>query len=154
MKIGLVAPSDAGVVWTVAKPLLELSVPYSGGRYTIEDMYEDISRGNQHLWLIATDENPREPIAAFTTRIIEYPSLKVLSCQFCGGEGLPDWIDAVDDILARFARDGGCSDIEMTGRPGWSRVLPEQWRTEFTLYRRPVLNDQLPSSGTEAPGAE
>ncbi len=136
IKIGLIAPSDAGLVWSLAASLLELAVPYSGGRYTLEDMYDQISRGDQLLWLVA--ENPRQPIAAFTTRVVEYPSSKSLSCQFCGGERMDEWISQCDDLLARFAKDAGCDFIELTGRPGWSRKLPTPWAEEFRLYRRPI----------------
>lgn len=150
MRIGLVAPSDAALVWNLAKPFLEKSMPYSGGRYDIDAMYEQIRQGTQQLWMIA-DEDARNPIAAFTTRVIEYPRLKTLSCQFCGGHGVRDWAEQVDDLLNNIAREFGCTAIEMTGRKGWTRVLPSSWKEEFILYRREVTSAELPPPQSDEP---
>lgn len=142
MKVGLIAPDDVTTVWLLAAPHLEKSVPHSGGRYTLEDMYKQLLSGEQHLWLVS--DKPGQTVAAFTTRVLTYPSLKVLSCQFCGGlNRMDEWIDAVDDILNRFAADAGCTAIEMTGRPGWTRKLPELWFEEYRTYRRPVTDASI-----------
>jgi hypothetical protein len=153
MIIGIVSPTLAQSRWDLFAPMLDKSVPYSGGRYELKDMFDQIQSGEQHLWLVSDGE---KPLAAFTTRIIHYPQFKALSCQFCGGENrMDEWIDDADTILARFAQDGGCAAIEMTGRAGWSRKLPDPWFEEFRIYRRPVLtHDQLQALGDFHPPPE
>src|SRR6478609_8784585 len=147
MRIGIVAPSDASLVWTLAGPLLEKSTEWSGGRYDLNAIYEQIKSGEQTLWLVS--ERPREPIAAFTTRVLVYPLVTVLSCQFCGGQNrMDEWIVQCDEILNRFARDAGCTMIELAGRAGWSRKLPEPWLEEARLYRRSVTHEQGRRAGT------
>lgn len=141
------------MVWGFAKPMLERAVAVSNGRMTIDKLHDQIRSGSQHLWLIA--ENTRHPVAAFTTRIVDYPEGKMLNVQFLGGERMAEWVNQVDDLLNRVAIDAGCTmGIELTGRKGWKRALPSTWSEEFTSFRRPVLNDKPLSSGTAEPSGE
>lgn len=148
MDIGMATPDQASKLWDLVGPMLDKSVPYSGGRYSLVDMFNQIMSGEQFLWLVTESDNL---VAAFTTRVVSYPRFRALSCQFCGGDNrMDEWIEQADEILHNFAKDGDCTILEMTGRPGWARKLPEPWAEEFRLYRRPV-NDKPHASGSGPP---
>lgn len=99
--------------------------PALDGTYGIDDVRADIDAGRAQLW-------PLERSAA-VTRIHDCPKQSILRIWLAGG--------AMDDLLANmwkleaFAREVGCTAIELEGRRGWERVMPDFELVSVTLRR-------------------
>ena len=62
------------IVWADASKLLNMAIQTSKGKYHIDDIYSDITKGFYDLWLIIDDKGDDKVVAAITTRIITYPN--------------------------------------------------------------------------------
>lgn len=108
--------------WKRCAPWLERALD---GTYAIQDVWTDVWAGRAQFW-------PLERSAA-VTRIHDYPQASVLRIWLAGGE--------MDDLLANmwrleeFARETGCKAIELEGRKGWERVMPDFRLVSVTLRR-------------------
>jgi hypothetical protein len=135
--VSLVPPAMVPDVWNEVAPILNRALKTAGGRYRIDDLFMECFQGQQHLW-VAMD-NVKNIIGALTTRFIEYPGRRMLSGQFCAGVRMRDWQDEMLSTLDSWAKDGGCTGFEMTGRGGWERVLKNYgWRKIAVVYEKVI----------------
>ena len=104
-------------------PFLAEAVAESAGEYEVADLFAEIARNRMQLWIIGDAERLR---GGLVTRVAVYPRKQVLQLLYLGGDGLADWVDDLDQELSGFARAQGCQRIEVTGRPGWGRILPQR----------------------------
>jgi hypothetical protein len=114
--ISLVPGQDIYHVWPRAATLLEPAVERSHGRWTIMDLFDSIVGERQQLWIAFDD---RGVIACVTTQVISYPSLKMLACQFAGGEDMEAWWTPMRETIESYASDIGCGGVEAGGRFGF-----------------------------------
>ena len=63
------------IVWADVSGMLNKAIETSEGKYHIDDIYEDLTKGYYNLWLVIDNKRDEKVIAAITTRIIEYLSL-------------------------------------------------------------------------------
>jgi hypothetical protein len=139
MQVSLIPQEALPVVVPRVLPMLSRAVSYSGGRYTIGDLREELLDQRRQLWVVFEPEKADlNVVAAFTTQIGEYPQRRVLRVDFLAGESMGDWIMQVQHMLTRYAVDHECSGLEMTGRSGWIGHLEKLgWQTAFvTLEKR------------------
>ena len=114
-------PKDAlDIVWADASGLLNKAIHTSKGKYHIDDIYHDLTKGLYSLWLVIDDKGDDKVIAAITTRIIEYPSKKAMALDWVGGKRMNDWLPLVLEKINSFAKDCGCEHLEGYGRKAWS----------------------------------
>lgn len=121
MKISLVPKEEVIHVWGTVEKLLERAVAYSNGRFDTVDLYMDILKGDQTLW-IAFDED-RKIHAAATMRVVQYPGMKVLRIESLAGGKMAEWVADAHTTASRYGKESGCSRIEAFGRKGWQRVF-------------------------------
>ena len=75
-------------------------------------------------------------IAAFTTRLIQYPRRRALALDWVGGTQMKEWEDQLIDTMKRYGNELGCSHLEGYGRKGWGRALKKYgFYPEYIAYR-------------------
>lgn len=121
------------MVWPAVERILGPHIDFiSSGRYALSDIREEVERCEQALWLVMVPEI----IAVATTRVIDYPRKRMLSCQFCAGEKVELWLKPLHEKLEAFRKDCGCVGQEMTGRHGWRPFLKKlNWKKgDWSMY--------------------
>ena len=136
MNVSVVLPEHYEAVWPLIEQYMDGAAEYTYGRFKTADIYNDLIRGHQQLW-IAYDEG--DIYGVVVTELINYPQMRTLVMHFTGGRKLPKWKNEMLQLLQRFAKDNGCSVIESYGRPGWGRVFERDgYKARFVYYELPV----------------
>ena len=111
------------------KPYIEAALEYTGGTHDIIDIYEGLYKGTMQLW-------PAEK-SCLVTEIINYPKMKCLNI-FLGGGDLTEIMSMHEDVIL-WAKDQGCSALNMTGRFGWKKPLLEYgWKPMHSSYVKEI----------------
>lgn len=139
MALEMVVGEAIPVVWTrfgVAQ-LFRDSEWRAGGRWTADHLFETITAGHMHLWLIIENINGQELIkAALITDIRPYETgFKACHIVAIVGEEPRAWIN-LRSALEAWAKRSGCEAIETIGRIGWKRVIPDWKATHIFLEKR------------------
>lgn len=138
IKISAVPPDMVGDYWGLALPLLAKAFKYSSSKVDPEDVYEDLMKGNQSLWIVF-EGTPINVIGAFTIRIKTYPAGAALCGEHLGGERLNEWADDLFEIMERYARDLGINNLELIGRRGWEKILkPKGWEAKLVIFEKEI----------------
>lgn len=102
-------------MWPHALPLLAPTIAM-GGENTPAAIYAALLEGRMVLW--------RNDWAYAVTRWEDWP-LGRTAYVIVGGREPKAWIRDAVAVWKQWARDLGCTQIRMTGRPGWQRLVPE-----------------------------
>lgn len=118
-------------LWPHARPHIER---FSAETQLIsaDDLYRDISTGHKQLWMTEADGVVR---AVVVTQV--YPTLKGPICcvwAACGDSGIESLLAVLAEI-EKWARSMNCVALEIRGRKGWKRVLPEFEQTGILLEK-------------------
>jgi hypothetical protein len=118
-------------LWLHAKPHIER---FSSETMLIspDDMYRDISTGDKQLWMTEAEGIVN---AVVITQI--YPTQKGSICcvwAACGNSGIESLVKVLGEI-EKWARSIDCVALEIRGRKGWSRVLPQFKQTGVLLEK-------------------
>ena len=129
------------IVWGDVSSMLNKAITTSAGKYHIDDIYYELTKGYYNLWLIVDNKDGEKVIAAITTRIIWYPNRKAMAMDWIGGKRMMEWLPMAMEKLTDFAKDCGCSHLEGYGRKAWSKVLKKyNWKPEYIAYRMEINN--------------
>lgn len=140
IRISPIRPEFVDVIWPEVVRMLEPSIETSNGKFTIEDIREEIARGDLVLWIILQDKTP---VAFYTTRLIEYPGRRAMAMDWVGGSGVLSWRNAALDMMEEHARANGCEHLEGYGRLAWGRILKRRgWKPEYVAYRMELSDGQ------------
>lgn len=140
MIISLIPPEEVGRVWEDAAVFIDAAWDRAPGHYRSIDILDRIIQGVEQLWGIFDEE--LHLITAFTTRIDNYPLSKRLVISCLGGEKVSEWYEEMFEILKRFAKDQGCSYIEMNGRRGWEFYANKtRWKEVYSTFQFKVEED-------------
>jgi len=120
---------NINLVWPDVNGFILKALKYSDGKYNLSDIKEGIESGRMQLF-IAVDNFP---IAAAVTEITDFPQKRVLSITLVGGERMEEWLHLMNQLEA-WAKDAGCEQIELFGRPGWEKVLG--WDKTYTALKK------------------
>lgn len=138
IEVTAVPQAVVDVVWPDVAPLLEKAVATAGGRYSVESVYTEIVAGNLALWIVMDDA---KPIAALTTRVIDFPLKRTLSVDWIAGERMAEWLPRVNELFTEYAKSYGCTQLEGRGRKGWLRELSKLgWEQDYVAYRMEIKN--------------
>ena len=121
LKAHLLDPDDVGYVWDKVEPILARVVPRSEGELETEDILDLVTEGRMQLWIVAED---KEIIAALVTQIITYRQKKLLRLVSLAGEDFSMFKHFLD-MVQSFAIQKDCTALELWGRKGWKKLLPE-----------------------------
>ena len=92
---------------------IEDALEYSGGTHVFADIVAGCVSGNMQLW-------PAER-ACMVTELVVFPQKKVVNVFLAGGD--LDQIEDMQESIAQWARQQGCTAATISGRPGWTKVL-------------------------------
>jgi hypothetical protein len=111
---------------------LRKALALGGDTHTVEDIVSGVRSGALQAF---SSEN-----AFVVTEIGFAPRKKWLNVLVAAGD-----LDEVMDLqpqIAEFGRRHDCEFMTMTGRRGWSRVLPDHgWRETGVMYALPLTED-------------
>jgi hypothetical protein len=88
---------------------------------TLEQVCDEVVRGVAQLWAVLDGE---QVLAAFLTSILLEDGVRSVSVFALGGKELPNWADALDSEMLKFAKSQDARRVRFAGREPWSRVLP------------------------------
>ena len=120
MKHTLVAPEDIDTIWDDVEGLIKKA---SDDLLNYIDIYKLLREGTFLLWIITDDNNAI--VTAMTLMFQKYPRDTSLRIVTCGGEKMKEWLNEFLEKIEVFAKDRGCSYIDIDGRSGWSKVLKD-----------------------------
>lgn len=128
-------PEDkVDAVWPQASAMIELATKTMKNKYKASDVKQDIADGKLRLWVAIKGS---DIVAAFTTRIIQYPERRALAIDWIGGKQMRGWLKPSLDTAQKYAREFDCKHIEGYGVRAWGRVLkPHGWEEEYISYRK------------------
>lgn len=145
MILSAVHPAVIGFCAERCIELLRPAEPYARGRYTAEQLLGMAqSMPDTTLWVAY--ESADDIVAAFVTKIIEYPNM--LSLYFLAAGSVPHsmktWFPLAKKTFTEYARKCKCSRIEALGRPGWTRFLRKyQVKADMTLLELDIGRRRL-----------
>ena len=132
MKAHLIQPEDVAYLWDDVGPMLARVTERSEGEMEPDDYLETLTQGAMQLW-IATEE--KNITLAMVTQIISYPQKKVLRVIAISGERFIEAHSQFNDIVETFAVNVGCSSMELWGRKGWKKMLPD-WKDSYIVFTK------------------
>ena len=133
LKAHLLDPDDVEYVWEKVEPILARVVSRSEGELETGDILGLVTEGHMQLWIVA--EN-KEIIAALVTQIITYPQKRILRLVSLAGEDFNKFKHFLD-MVQSFAIQKDCTALELWGRKGWKKLLPE-WKSEYIVYTKDI----------------
>ena len=134
MKVSLVPQEAIGSVWKDVDEILKRAVDTVKDKSEVIDILTGVYEGMYALWVVMNEDD--KIIAAFTTRLIQYPRRRALALDWVGGTQMKEWEDQWVDTMKRYANELDCSHIEGYGRKGWGRALKKYgFYPEYIAYR-------------------
>ena len=131
LKAQIVQPEDVAYIWEEVAPLLEKVQEHTEGEFETDDYLEPLTHGDMHLW-IATEYSDVK--AAMVTQFAIYPQKNILRIVSMAGDDFEE-IRGFQDMIEAFAVRMGCSALEMWGRKGWKKLLPD-WNDTYIVYTK------------------
>ena len=119
-------------------PYLAKSEEWTRGRSKVDDLLRFLLNGQMQLWVVFSQEENRI-FGHVITEVKTYPQCKMLVVQYCAGEEnhMQYCEDEMYNLLDRFAKDAGCSGIELIGRPGWGKHVKKRgYEVQSVMYQK------------------
>jgi hypothetical protein len=125
------------ILWDKIVPMLEGPIEHSNNELSVEGILEDIMDERMLLLTISKD---RELVACITVEQKTFVTgKKILSATTAGGTGMSEWVEELNNVLELLAKDYGCDDIYIVGRPGWEKALNKlNYKKIHTVVSRKV----------------
>ncbi len=134
MRVSLVPQEAIGSVWKDVDGILKRAVDTVKDKSEVIDILTGVYEGMYALWVVMNEDD--KIIAAFTTRLIQYPRRRALALDWVGGTQMKEWEDQLIDTMKRYGNELGCSHLEGYGRKGWGRALKKYgFYPEYIAYR-------------------
>jgi len=134
LRVSLVPKEAVGSVWKDVDEILKRAVDTVKDKSEVIDILTGVYEDMYALWVVMNDDD--KVIAAFTTRIIQYPRRRALALDWVGGTQMKEWEDQLIDTMKRYGNELGCSHLEGYGRKGWGRALKKYgFYPEYIAYR-------------------
>ena len=134
MRVSLVPKEAVGSVWKDVDEILNRAVDTVKDKSEVIDILTGVYEDMYALWVVMNDDD--KVIAAFTTRLIQYPRRRALALDWVGGTQMKEWEDQLIDTMKRYGNELGCSHLEGYGRKGWGRALKKYgFYPEYIAYR-------------------
>ena len=131
MKAQIVQPEDIAYIWEEVAPLLEMVKEHTEGELETDDFLEPLTHGDMHLW-IATEDSAVH--AVMVTQFVIYPQKNILRIISLAGDDF-EKIRNFQGMIEGFAIKNECTSLEMWGRKGWKKLLPD-WRDTYIVYTK------------------
>lgn len=132
MKAHLISPEDVPYIWDDVGPMLARIQEHSEGELETDDFLDQLMMGGMQLW-IATED--KKIIMSMVTQIIKYPQKKILRIIAISGENFKELHAKFNDMVEAFAIKHQCSALELWGRKGWKKMLPD-WNSDYIVFTK------------------
>jgi len=130
MLIELVPVAMIDDLWPRVKDIVALT---DDAVLNSEDVLNYLQTGQWRLWVALEDG---KIVAAMTVEFFYYPRDKVCRVVTLGGKMMKGWLtDNHQQAVENWAKGQGCSYIDVYGRKGWKKVLPE-YKEDCILLRK------------------
>ena len=131
MKAHIVQPEDVAYIWEEVAPLLEMVKEHTEGELETDDFLEPLTHGNMQLWIATEDKDIH---AVMVTQFVIYPQKNILRIISLAGDDF-EKIRNFQEMIEGFAIKNECTALEMWGRKGWKKLLPD-WRDTYIVYTK------------------
>ena len=131
MKAHIVQPEDVAYIWEEVAPLLEMVKEHTEGELETDDFLEPLTHGNMQLWIATEDKDIH---AVMVTQFVIYPQKNILRIISLAGDDF-EKIRNFQEMIEGFAIKNQCTSLEMWGRKGWKKLLPD-WRDTYIVYTK------------------
>ena len=131
MKARIIQPEDVAYVWEEVAPLLDTVKEHTEGELETDDFLEPLTHGDMQLW-IATEGSTVHGV--MVTQLIPYPQKKILRIISLAGDNFEE-LREFQEMIEAFAVKTGCTALEMWGRKGWKKLLPD-WEDTYVVYTK------------------
>ena len=131
MKARFIQPEDVAYVWEEVAPLLDTVKEHTEGELETDDFLEPLTHGDMQLW-IATEGSTVHGV--MVTQLIPYPQKKILRIISLAGDNFEE-LRGFQEMIEAFAVKTGCTALEMWGRKGWKKLLPD-WEDTYVVYTK------------------
>lgn len=111
--------TEVGSVWGEVRPWIEAACKRNRGKYDAEDIRQGLLSGEDQLWIWKT----QTAFAIGITRLENYPKKRVCTIRIVTGTNAAEWQDETMETIKRWAKENGCSSMDLCARPGWARRL-------------------------------
>ena len=118
MQIIPIHPHKAYYWWESIEKILLPAIKYAAGKYTIEDVKNDVMQNKSQVW-IAYDG---EIMGAAITQVANYPQKDMLIVICLAGKSFELWDNKLVEELVLYAKRIKCKGIEFLGRSGWVKM--------------------------------
>jgi hypothetical protein len=148
LRISSVPQNAVKLVWKDVDRVLNKSVATVKDKSDMIDVLDGVFDGTYALWVVLDEDD--NIVAAFTTRLIVYPSRRALALDWVGGTRMKEWADQMIDTMRQYAREVGCEHLEGYGRKGWGRFLEKYgFYPEYIAYRMELSDGQGQTTSTD-----
>ena len=131
MKARIIQPEDVAYVWEEVAPLLDTVKEHTEGELETDDFLEPLTHGDMQLW-VATEGSTVHGV--MVTQLIPYPQKKILRIISLAGDNFEE-LRGFQEMIEAFAVKTGCTALEMWGRKGWKKLLPD-WEDTYVVYTK------------------
>jgi hypothetical protein len=115
-----VDPAQVESIWPHVAHFIRRAMERGGmGRFA--DVERDVLTANAYLW-VAIEAGA--VLAAAVTQVTQQDDQRLCTIVACGGRDFARWGGRIAG-LEDYARAENCARIEIAGRPGWRRRLPD-----------------------------
>ena len=120
MDVFTVQPEDVDTHWKWVRMFL-YDVEKMAPGWTAEEVRKSLKRAESQLWVV----REIEPTGIVVTRLGNVGPTKSGLVWIASGSALEEGLDMFRSYIEPWFRQQGCKLIEIVGRKGWKRVLPD-----------------------------
>ena len=132
MKAHIVNPEDVPYLWEDVAPMLARVRQHSEGELETDDFLDNLMEGNMQLWVVTEGESI---IVSMVTLMADYPQKKILRIVALAGKDFKEVNKNFISMLEAYAIKNECSALELWGRKGWKKMLPD-WKDSYIVYTK------------------
>lgn len=129
--LNLLPNETAALVWPRVQHFAGLDRALEEG-YLAEDLTHKFAEGQLQLWSIADGDTL---LAICITSIEIFPRTKICNIHAICGKAMTRWIGLIAEIEI-WARDNDCTQVQIFGRKGWERMLPQYDNAKVVLVKK------------------
>lgn len=126
-------PSEVWKLWPLVAPFLSKACERTQ-KADLEDIPHLIEHGVYQLWIPWSEEGNVTHGACLTDLVTYANGYRIARILMLGGECFKQWGHLIEGI-EEWAREEGCESIEVIGRQGWGRILPEYRPIEYVFSK-------------------
>ena len=130
MIVATVPPAKAREYWPYVEPHVEKALEY--GWNQPEEVLELIANAQAQCWMAIDGE---KVMGVWVTRVEQSERGRFCLVWLAAGEKVHEWLHLVTEKVEPWAKENGCSEMQIVGRKGWVRRLPDYKWTAVVLRK-------------------